>query len=214
MEIIKYHKINSIFKRDMEKKGCPFIIGAWARPELEYLANNAWVWDEKIDGTNIRIWFDGEKVVFGGRTDRAQIPTHLLQVLQERYTVETLKTVFPNVTQEAPVTLFGEGCGYKIQKGGGNYFSDTASFVLFDVYIDGWWLLKPDVAGIGEGLDTTVAPTIGEGTIAEAIEFVKAGFNSQWGDFQAEGLVLRPKCPMFSRNGSRIITKVKYRDFK
>ena len=34
-----------------------------------------------------------------------------------------------------------------------------------------------------------------------------------WGEFQAEGIVARPRVTLFSRNGERIITKVKCRDF-
>ena len=39
----KYHKILSLFKRNMEgdKK---FIIGEWTTPELEYLKDKEWVW--------------------------------------------------------------------------------------------------------------------------------------------------------------------------
>ena len=31
-----YHKINSIYKRDITKKGAPFIYGEFACPEVEY----------------------------------------------------------------------------------------------------------------------------------------------------------------------------------
>ena len=50
----KYHKILSLFKRDMEgnKK---FIIGKWTTDELKFLKDNDWVWTEKVDGTNIRV---------------------------------------------------------------------------------------------------------------------------------------------------------------
>ena len=34
-----------------------------------------------------------------------------------------------------------------------------------------------------------------------------------WGDFTAEGLVARPKTELFGRDGKRVITKIKYKDF-
>ena len=36
---------------------------------------------------------------------------------------------------------------------------------------------------------------------------------STWGDFEAEGIVARPKTELMARNGSRLITKIKCRDF-
>jgi len=45
------------------------------------------------------------------------------------------------------------------------------------------------------------------------IAMVKEGFNSQWGNFIAEGIVARPSCELLDRRGNRIITKLKYKDF-
>lgn len=45
------------------------------------------------------------------------------------------------------------------------------------------------------------------------VNLVQKGFNSEWGDFLAEGIVARPSVELFSRNGKRIITKLKYKDF-
>lgn len=42
---------------------------------------------------------------------------------------------------------------------------------------------------------------------------VRKGFKSAWGDFTAEGLVGRPLVELKGRDGSRIITKLKYKDF-
>ena len=45
----QYHKINTIFKRDMTNNG-KMIIGNFALPEIEYLKNNKWIFTEKVDG--------------------------------------------------------------------------------------------------------------------------------------------------------------------
>jgi hypothetical protein len=53
----EYHKIQTIFKRDMTNKAKSLFEGRWTMPEFEYLANNTWVFTEKVDGTNIRVIF-------------------------------------------------------------------------------------------------------------------------------------------------------------
>jgi hypothetical protein len=211
----KYHKINSLFKRDMNAPKKPFLFGEWASPEIGFLANTVWLWTEKIDGTNIRVGFDGATVAIGGRKENSQIPRPLLKALQEKYTVDLMKSAFPNITAEEPITLYGEGIGYRIQKS--DKYQELANYepmVLFDVKIGQWWLSQEDIIDISDSLSVPIASTRGAGTIMDAIEFVRGGFKSLFGDFTAEGLVLRPTVPLFSRNGTRIITKVKVRDFR
>ena len=77
-----YHKIQTIFKREMKGK---LIEEEYSLPEFEYLKDNKWVFTEKIDGTNIRVMWNGENVVFGGKTDNAQLPIFLLYKLQELF---------------------------------------------------------------------------------------------------------------------------------
>ena len=86
-------------------------------------------------------------------------------------------------------------------------------FVLFDVWIDGWWLKREDVEDIAEKLGIGVVPIVGQCSIWDAIGKTEDGFKSDWGDFLAEGLVLKPKVDLFARNGRRIITKMKTKDF-
>lgn len=245
-----YHKIQTLFKRHLDgpKKG-KMIRGDWTTPELEYLAGNEWEFTEKVDGTNIRIGFNqivdagraGEwgvlhEPVFGGRSDNAVIPTPLMQYLEETFTTERFEKAGFEWKPPA-VTLFGEGYGPKIQ-GGGKYRADH-SFVLFDVKIGDWWLSRENVNDIAERLGLDSVPTLGTGTLQDAIDIVSsgltwdkngrmrnwggvdsnnkrvfAGLKSQWGDFEAEGLVCRPIVPLFDRKGNRIICKVKSVDFK
>lgn len=200
-----YHKIDSVFKRDPENRHKTFLMGQYARPEFEYLKDCTWLWDEKVDGTNIRVIWGGETVEYRGRTDRAEIPAPLLEMLTRFLPAGKFRS--------QPITLYGEGYGPKIQKGGGNYREDQ-SFVLFDALVGDYWLKKEAVMGIAHELGLDVVPEVGRGTLAEAIEFVKAGFTSTWGDFMAEGIVLRPEVQLFNRQGSRVITKLKHKDFR
>lgn len=207
----EYHKINSIYKRDMTAVGSPILVGQYSRPEFAYLANNEWEWTEKVDGTNIRIMWDGSRVQFGGKTDRASLPAKLVVRLQELFPDDAkFKTLF-NEPEEG-VCLYGEGYGPGIQKGGGNY-RDSQDFVLFDIKIGGWWLRRDDVLDCGCRMGVQVVPVVGRGNLPTCVAVVQAGFESLWGHFQAEGIVARPVVDLCARSGERIITKVKARDF-
>jgi ATP-dependent RNA circularization protein (DNA/RNA ligase family) len=205
-----YHKIPTVYSRDPETNYKSLLIGQFATPELDYLQHNIWVFTEKVDGTNIRVMFENGQITFGGKTDKAQIQASLVNKLNEIFLpqLETFKELF----NDAEVCMYGEGYGPKIQKGGGNYRNDQ-SFVLFDIRIGEWWLKREDVEDIAKKFGLDVVPIIGEGTLREMVEKAKKGFNSIWGDFAAEGIVARPKTELIARNGLRIITKIKFKDF-
>jgi len=207
----EYHKIQSIFKRDMASKRKTLIEGDWTLPEFEYLANNTWVFTEKVDGTNIRVIFKDGVVTFGGRTADAHIPAQLVARLNERFLplAQKMADMFPG----GKVVLYGEGYGAKIQKGGENYRPDQ-DFVLFDVRVGEFAMLRrADAEDIATKLGLDIVPVIGEGTLYDAVARAKAGIPSTWGDFQAEGIVARPKVELATRSGHRLIAKIKCCDF-
>ncbi|WP_089724394.1 RNA ligase family protein [Candidatus Thiosymbion oneisti] len=206
----EYHKIQTVYKRDPATKHKTLIEGDFSLPEFEFLQHNKWIFTEKVDGTNVRVIFDGETITFGGKTDRAQIPAVLINRLNEKFLPQTDN--FKEIFNGNSVCLYGEGYGAKVQPGGGKYRQDP-DFVLFDVKIDEWWLQRRDVEDIAEKLGTDTVPIIGKGTLHEMVEMAKAGFKSQWGDFTAEGIVARLAIELKSRNGERIMTKIKYKDF-
>ena len=207
----KYHKIQTVFFRDPETKFRTLIDGAWATPEFEYLQYNPWIWTEKVDGTNIRVMWDGvSSVQFRGKTDNAQIYAPLVNRLQEQFPAERLSKKFKVIQ----VCLYGEGFGAKIQKGGGNYKSDGVDFVLFDVRVGSWWLLREDVEDVAKFFQLPIVPTIGRGTLSEMVLKARCGFKSNWGNFPAEGIVARPEVELSGRGGERVITKVKTKDFR
>ena len=206
----EYHKIQTVFKRDLNTKFKTILDGQWTLPEFKYLANNNWVYTEKVDGTNIRIMMNNGKITFGGKTDNAQIPASLVSRLNERFL--TLSPDWINENIGSGVCLYGEGYGAKIQKGGGNYREDQ-DFVLFDIKIGDWWLQRKDVEDISEKLGLDIVPIIGAGTLYGAVALARAGLRSTWGDFEAEGIVARPEIELKTKAGHRIITKIKCRDF-
>jgi len=210
--MIEYHKIQTVFKRDMENKG-RIIEGEYSSPEFAYLKENQWIWTEKVDGTNIRVnWIRGEKRTFGGKTDNAQIPVFLYERLEELFTLELLDSAIQEETTQ--LCLYGEGYGAKIQKGGGNYKPDGVDFILFDVKVDNWWLKREAIEEIANALHIDTVPIVGQGTLQEGVEYTRDGFASNWGSFVAEGLVMKPAIELQTRAGHRIITKIKHKDFR
>lgn len=216
---MKYPKINTLFKRDEKNR---IILGDYCQPEFAYLENNKWECTEKIDGTNIRIELTPDEISgytlnYKGRTDEANIPTHLYSKLQELFPIEKLVSTFVNTKHEpVPVTIFGEGYGVKIQKGG-NYISNDVGFILFDVRIANWWLKREVLEEISHKLEVPIVPLIGYMTLPEAISFVRNGFKSTIAenkDYEAEGLVLKTPDGLLGRNGERLITKIKTKDFR
>ncbi len=219
---MEYPKINSLWKRhgwyfDEEKKKSSeyqngrqsFIEGDYAQEE--FAAINRWHIQEKIDGTNIRIFFDGTQVRFGGRTDNAQIPCHLLDYLQDTFTESNIQANFPDSTH---VILFGEGYGPKIQAAGPNYAHEVG-FILFDVRIGSWWLKREKVEGIGSQLGIKITPNLGIMTTQEAVDFVKSKPLSQCSvnPQMMEGIVARSEPLMLTRSGQPIMWKLKCREF-
>lgn len=211
--MIPYIKIDTPFERDNDgtKK---LIEGKFRNETVEYLKDNKWLCSEKIDGTNIGVVWDGHKVSFQGRTERAQIPAPLVNKLNELFGGTINEEMFEQKFGEMNVILFGEGYGTKIQKGGGLY-RDDVSFILFDVYLpdQNLWLKRDAVEDIAKSFGIDVVDIVLTGTLQEAIDFVKTKPKSHIGTANMEGLVCRPTVEMLDRMGRRVITKIKVCDF-
>lgn len=218
-----YGKMENVWSRDPSDMS-RLIPGAWKTPEFAFLQDCVWEWTEKIDGTNIRVWHDGERMHFAGRTDRAQLKKELADRLTELFAA--------NTALRPGMCLYGEGFGAGIQKGGGLYVPDGKSvdFILFDVLINptvvmhggtmgagpyAKWLERDSVTEVADSLGVRLAPVVGSGGLIRAIDMVRSGFDSivAEGRRKAEGLVCR--CPTWLRDrfGNRLICKIKSRDF-
>lgn len=207
--MIEYQKIPSPFLRHTDGPLRNRLIdGSWATPELEALANTEWIWTEKVDGTNIRIHWDGHRATYGGRTANAQIPAKLIQCLDTLVTEELFEQQFG----ETVATLYGEGYGAGIQSGG-HYRADMG-FVLFDVRVGDVWLLRDNVAAVADGMGIDIVPVVAHGPISGAIDLVRSGaVTSKWPGARVEGLVGTTATGLLDRQGRRLIVKVKAKDF-
>ena len=208
----EYHKIETVFERDTDgtKK---LIEGQFRNETVEFLKDSTWQFTEKIDGTNIRVRWDGHTISFYGRTDKSQIPNHLLTRLNEIFHNVATEELFEQMFGEKEVILFGEGYGTKIQKVGDLYRQDV-DFILFDVMVEDVYLTRPDVETIASALGIEMVPIIMEGTILDAVNFIKTRPSSTIGQAPMEGVVGRPKVEVLDRFGNRLIVKIKVCDFE
>ena len=160
----KYTKIPTVFLRDTDgtKK---LIEGEFCSDTVEFLANNKWICTEKIDRINFGVVWDGNKISYQGRTEKAQIPAHLMNKLIEMFGGNENEEVFEQKFGENQVVLFGEGYGPKIQKGG--KYRDDVSFILFDVYFPekNLWLKRDSVEDIAKSFNIDVFPIVIEGNL-------------------------------------------------
>ena len=206
----EYHKIKTLWARE-DIKPHNMIVGKYALPEFELLKDVEWRFTEKIDGTNVRVMWDGNRVSFGGKTDNAQIPVTLYDKLMELFGGQANEQKLEEVFGDSPACLYGEGYGNKIQAVGDKY--GEVNFILFDVKIGDWWLERENIEDIAKKLDIDIVPIVYTGNIEGASELVKKGFGSNFGELIAEGLVGKPKTTLLTRKGERIITKIKHKDY-
>ena len=208
-----YHKIDTVFRRDANgtKK---LIDGAYRDETVKFLAETVeWQFTEKIDGTNIRVHWDGHRISFAGRTDKAKIPNHLLEKLNSIFSNAETEELFEQTFGEKEVILFGEGYGAKIQ-GNGNQYRKDVGFILFDVMINDNYQSRQNIEKIAECFNLEIVPIVLTGTISQAIDFVKRNPKSTIGTAYMEGVVGRPKIELQDRTGKRIIVKIKVNDFR
>ena len=210
----EYTKIETIFERDT-KGSKKLIEGQFRNETVKYLKDNLWVCTEKIDGTNIGVVWDGHEVSFQGRTEKSQIPSHLLNKLNELFGGDENEELFEQTFGEKKVILFGEGYGHKIQNGD-NYISDDVDFILFDVYFPDLniWLSRFSIMDVANTFCVKVVPIIKICSLDKAVSYVKSKPKSTIGTADMEGLVCKPVFDMYDRTGKRIIVKIKVRDFE
>lgn len=209
----EYQKIKTVFARDIDgtKK---LIEGKYCNPIVEYLKDNQWIFTEKVDGTNIRVLWNGHAFEFYGRTDKAQIPADLVNKLQSIFCNDKMEQMFEQLFEGTEVVIIGEGYGRKIQKVGSAYNPDGVDFIVFDIMINDMYLNRFNVEDICGKLGLNIVPVIHTGSIQSAVDIVKSGLHSIIGDCEAEGLVGVPVTPIYDKLGNRIIVKIKGKDFK
>ena len=212
---MEYPKINSLWKRDPATH--KFLFGELSCKE--FLFHLDWDVEEKIDGMNIRIYFqavDGEEGTQGykfdikGRTAAANSP----KKLEDWIYGKGLEKGLSELGLRNGV-LYGEGFGPGIQSGG-IYRSDMA-FILFDCYTNRW-STREEITQIATALNIDRTPQLGKYSIKEIISKVLSRPKGHYGkcDYTMEGIVARsrPLVRFNNPNADPLMFKLKVKDFE
>lgn len=221
--MMEYPKTETLYDRDENFR---VDVTKLRKPHFENIRR--WHVTEKIDGTNIRIYMylDGS-IWFGGHGEDSQIPVPLMNFLKSKFTPETVQAAFEKNEETnlwPEVTIFGEGYGPGIGKGGGKYREDV-SLIIFDVVVGSWWLSRENVADVSRKLGSpNTVPDLGiftelpkseedlmkilgnngESTLAKSLGQSR----------MAEGIVARADPQFFFNDGKPIMWKLKFKDFR
>lgn len=230
MTDLEYPKIDTLYNRDGEH-----FVNVNKLRRREFAMIKRWSITEKIHGTNTRITlFDNGEVVYGGRTDKAEMPQELLDYLKKTFTPEKMKKVFwiLNKPISKSATIYGEGYGPGMASGSGIYRKDVA-FRLFDCLVRGedgnWWLERHSLEDIAKKLVIKCVPLLGViDFLPISVEEIRrifvdhrdrmtvvedggqVGFASE-----GEGIIAKtyPEL-LFNRKGERMMWKLKIKDFE
>ena len=204
----EYQKIETLYQFNPKIKKFDEV---FFNPIVDYLKNCSFIVSEKIDGTNIRVYWDGHRVSWKGRTDDAELPKEVQQVLQN--TFGDSEIIFEQTFGKKEVYLFMECYGGKIQ---GGIYGGQERLIGFDVMVAGFYLDKKIISSI---FDKFGVPTVNfrvVNNLQEAIDYVKEQHISDYGSENKkpiqEGLVCVPACRIYDHQGNRIIVKIKTRD--
>lgn len=209
----EYPKVRNIYWRDME--GSKKVIqGKYENDIFEYLASQQWQGTLKLDGTNVGLVWDGHRISWQGRTERAQFSKPQIAYLESLATNE-LEEILEQKFGAEKAVIYGELIGKGIQASGSKYREDGYDFVVFDVYrpeTDQWYC-RGAVEETAAALGLRFAPVIATGTLPELVELVRERRDDPMAQskLEWEGLVARPLVELKFNKG-RVITKIKVRD--
>lgn len=209
----EYHKIDTLFKRDNDgtKK---LIIGEYRSPAVEWAKDCLWLFTEKVDGTNVRVHWNGHRVSFGGRTDAANMPGPLMDELGRIFGGESNAQIFEQLFGDKEATIYGEGYGGSIQKG--SSYRATQSFIAFDVMVGEWFLDRESASEIVKAFGCGIVPLVLSGSIMDGVNYVLDAPKSivAEGDRIMEGIIGVPSTRVLDGRGKRMIVKIKGEDFQ
>ena len=206
-----YHKIVSPWLRT-DSKSKTVDLGAFSDKYVEMLKDIQWIGSEKIDGTNLNFYYDGNHVHVYGHTDKSDFNGEVGEWIAKLITPE-FESIFEQIFGEKEAFVNGELIGPKIQSN--LYNLDDYKFVMFDIYCkstDTYWS-QDAVTGIAEKLGFDRAKIVMTGTldqIKSMVESTPVSFLNP--KMEMEGIVIRPVQELKKANGERIIYKVKVRD--
>lgn len=211
----EYQKIETLYKFDNTTKT---YTGEFYNQYVEYLRNNKWLTSEKVNGTNVSVQFDGHRIEFHGRTERADLPKEVLEILTEKFGDSEVE--FEQLFSGKPATLYIECYGGKIQ---GGAYGGKERLVGFDITVNGQYLDKRCIGEIFAKFGVDCVEFKEVENLDVAINEVKGWAENpengispycEKGTTIKEGLVCVPSVRIYDNKGKRIIVKIKTEDLR
>lgn len=215
--ITKYSKFKSPFVKDSKFKN--------TKELSQILPKGRWIKTEKIDGTNIRIILtkkdeEGErKVIIGSRklllNPLDKTSNQYIDCLKE-VNLHKLKEYFNDM--DSTITIYGEGCGAGVQKGG--IYSPKKDYRVFDIKIGNTYQDWEYVEKVCIDNQLNIVPVnseVEEITYEECLESLNKFQDTMIKDGtggKPEGLVYKFEPVLLNKYGERLIFKIKHRDFE
>lgn len=209
----EYPKLKNLHKRDpADNKVIDAYTDEIFSPEL--LGNAGWTWREKLDGTNLRIIWDGHRAEYRGRTDRAQFSDGQTMFLDEKIKSPAFEELLEQTFGNTEAALYAELIGNKIQ--GNPHKIDGYEIRVYDAFVAGWWLLPASVdelandLGLGSAEIIVVAPIGNMHQVMKNIASITEAFEGEAGPLEyLEGIVGTAPGSVLGRNGSILRVKLK-----
>jgi hypothetical protein len=202
-----YPKIQSPFKRNDKKE----FISEWSLDVFKYLQDNLFHVYEKLDGMNIRVYWNGYTVSFAGKSDNTEFTTEQLTYLQQTFKPEHFNGL-------EPCYLFGELVGKDCHTN--RYNLKDVRFFLFDLYRISTrsWQTDEFIKYMADKIGIKCIETVVTGRLNQIIKIIRYTSIDNVPDsdyfplFQSEGVILRPTTSILLPNEDRVITKLKFND--
>ena len=209
----EYQKIPTLYKCD---SATHTFLGEIYDPYVNYLKDLHWIVSEKVDGTNIRVYYDGHTVTWSGRTDKSQLPKEVAELLQNKFGESEI--IFEQLFGDKEVILFMECYGGKIQ---GGLYGGKERLIGFDVMVNNSYLDKTIIEDIFDKFNIPCVEFFEVAGLSNIVVDVREAVCSpqkhisplcEKGTTVIEGYVCVPKIRIYDNQGNRIIVKIKVRD--
>ena len=214
----EYPKLKNLHKRDpADNKVIDEFTDEIFSPEQ--LGNAGWTWREKMDGTNLRIIWDGHRAEYRGRTDRAQFSDGQTMFLDEKIKSPAFEELLEQTFGNTEAVLFGELIGNKLQ--GNPHKVDGYEIRVYDAFVAGWWLLPASVdelasdLGLGSAEIIVVAPIGHMHRVMKNIASITEAFEGEAEPLEyLEGIVGTAPGGVLHRSGAILRVKLKLENYK
>ncbi len=193
----------------------PNATGFYRSSELFHLSDAPWFYKRKLDGENLRVYWDGEQALWNGKSNNFSCKSTLVEYMNVTFIEEIFEEKFG---RNVEVYLFGEHMGNKVQKNDLLLGKDTQHlFVLYDVMVNGVWLQPENIIEVATYFRIKTCYDFMGGVVRrdeyveelfDLIQMCEEGVFAGW-----EGIVAEPVCGVRDRMGKRIIVKIKNRDY-